>query len=77
MSQTYSLYCDATKQSCWIGQSSRSHPGGMFVYTAPENVKELAAFLKATRGHPVVLLEDEKCGVERWEYQQTNEPEPD
>jgi hypothetical protein len=78
MSQSYSLYCEATKQKCWAGQSSHSTPGGVLVYSAPDEAAAIARFLQATAGHPVVLMEDERVPLS-WclDFEEFNDPGDD
>lgn len=76
MSQSYSLYCEATKQKCWAGQSSHSRANGVVVYSAPSEAGAIAGFLEATAGHQVVLLEDEKAPIAWFDFEETH-PLPD
>jgi len=58
MSQTFSLVCDDTKQTLWIGQG---HGGKMTcLYSGePETMEKLQAFLNHTMGKPLRFSLDE------------------
>lgn len=70
MSQTYYLYCEATKQKCLAGQSTRSNEDGVLVYSAPEDALAIARFLQATAGHPVLLRETETVSFDWFDFEE-------
>lgn len=69
MSQSYSLYCHATKQRCDAGQSSLSHPLGIRVYNVGKEAEALSEFLAKTAGHPVVLVMDDHADLHWVDYE--------
>lgn len=60
MSRTFSLVCQDLKLKIWVGQSGGSVEGmGSFYTGNPDVMQRLGRFLDFTRGHSLVLLDDD------------------
>jgi len=57
MSTTFHLVCHETKQTLWIGQGRGGEMTTLY-YGEPETMGRLRAFLNATAGKPLVLMND-------------------
>lgn len=65
MSTCFHLVCHETRQMLWIGQG---HGGDMttFYSGVPETMERLAAFLRTTRGKPLVVMSDHEIDDEQF-----------
>lgn len=51
MSTTYDLACPSLKVKLWVGQRD-------YLYSGEEHINDLAAFLHATKGHPLFFVSE-------------------
>lgn len=59
MSRTFSLYCEETGKSIWVGQGRTSNEMTTFYSSEQDTMVRLGRFLKDHIGKTIVLVDDE------------------